>query len=93
MSPAARVHELRNLRPTEWIVAAAFLHPAPAVFAVFAGNYQRATSLAPQKSWSSVNPPEPGTARRSAVNPSKIRKIAILKLPRLHAMNQPFAAA
>jgi len=86
------LHDLRG--PRRGLPRRPFLHPAlPLFFAVFAGNYQRATSLAPQKSWSSVNPPEPGTARRSAVNPSKIRKIAILKLPRLHAMNQPFAAA
>jgi hypothetical protein len=77
-----------------WIATAALSLPgAPAVFAVFAGNYQRATSPVPQKSWSSVTPPEPGTARRFAVNPPKIRKKAILKLPRLHATNPPFAAA
>jgi len=35
---------------------------APAVFAVFAGNYQLATSPSPQKSWSSGNTAEEGTA-------------------------------
>jgi hypothetical protein len=40
-----------------------------AVFAVFAGNYQRAMSFPPQKSWSSGNPAEQGTAGRSAVTP------------------------
>jgi len=47
---------------------------APAVFAVFTGNYQRATSPSPQKSWSSGSPAEQGTARRSAVNRCKFAK-------------------
>jgi hypothetical protein len=47
---------------------------APAVFAVFTGNYQRATSPSVQKSWSSGSPAEEGTARRPAVKPCKFAK-------------------
>jgi hypothetical protein len=45
-----------------------------AVFAVFAGNYQRATSPSPQKSWSFGSRAEQGTARRPAVDPCKLAK-------------------
>jgi hypothetical protein len=38
----------------------------PAVFAVFAGIYQRAVSLVPQKSWSSGGAAEQGTADERA---------------------------
>jgi hypothetical protein len=66
------------MRPAEWIASTAFLHPALplffAVFAVFAGNYQRATSPSLQKSWSSGSPAEQGTARRRAVSPCKSAK-------------------
>jgi len=37
----------------------------PAVFAVSAGNYQRATSPSPQKSWSSTGATEKKTAGNS----------------------------
>jgi hypothetical protein len=56
-SPAAGVHQLHDRRgPWSGLPRGLSSPGALAVFAVFTGNYQRATWPSPQKSWSSGSP-------------------------------------